>query len=279
LGLAQNTFFGELPLSMASMTNLAILAIDDNALTGTLDVLQNLASLQAVYLERNAFTGTIDESFLESADQLTQLDASDNLFIGEVPVHLLGLPTLRILDFNGNELTLFPDNIPGTANFLRLLALHDNPFTGRVPSSIGNLQALTHLDLTLTTFSGSMPEFIGTSLTNLSYLFLAYTEFDPGPIPDSFRQLTNLVDLSLKESSRTGPIPNWISDLDSLILLDLHANDLSGTLPPSLGDMTNLEFPLVNWNGLSGTIPLELPQATSLRKSKSIHAAATENYY
>jgi hypothetical protein len=119
LGLAQNVFSGELPSTMASMSNLAIIAVDGNMLTGTLDVPQDLTSLEAVYLEQNAFTGTIDESFLEKTDQLTQLDASDNLLVGSVPVHLLGLPTTRVLDLHSNLLTGFSDIISATETCAR----------------------------------------------------------------------------------------------------------------------------------------------------------------
>lgn len=265
LGLTQNIMFGNLPESMATLTNLAILAIDGNILTGTLDVLQNIASLGVVYVEENDFTGTIDASFLAKADQLSQVDLSSNRFVGSVPVHLFELATMNILDLNGNQLTVFPTVTQETNEALRFLSLHDNPFTGTVPSTIGNLQALTHLDLTSTTFSGTMPEIIGSNLDNLSYLFLANTTFDSGPIPDSFQQLTKLIDWSLKSSSRTGSIPDWVSDLDSLVLLDLHLNQLSGALPARVGAMSNLEFLLLNQNDLSGEIP-ELTTATSLRK-------------
>jgi hypothetical protein len=261
LGLTENSITGSLPASLSDLSNLFLIALDDNFLTGSLDALQSLSSLERVYLEQNDFVGTIDGAFMAAAVGLKTLDLSNNNLVGSVPTHLM--ESVEILDLHDNQLTVFSDTVPENNN-LEMLALHRNPFVGTLPSSIDNLQALTHLDLTSTTFNGTMPQF-GLASQSLTYLFLADTTFDAGTIPDSYQALTDLVDLSLKASSRTGVIPSWLENLDRLVLLDLHLNSLIGTIPSNLGGMDSLEFLLLNRNQLTGTIPSELALATSLQ--------------
>ena len=262
LGLSQNTMTGSIPSSIAELTDLVILGLDDNLMTGTLDVLRTLPRLEQVYLENNNFVGTMNDTFLESASLLRTLDISGNEMVGSVPLHLMARQDFKILDLHGNQLTVFDDAVPPNSN-LTLLALYNNPFEGQVPSSMSNLGYLTHLDLTSTTFTGPMPEFVGNE--RLTYLFLADTKFDKGSIPDSYQALTNLVDLSLMSSSRTGSIPPWVDALDQLVLLDLHSNSLTGTIPSTLADLSNLEFLLLNRNELTGEMPTNLAFADVLQ--------------
>jgi Leucine-rich repeat (LRR) protein len=260
LGLTQNTIFGSIPSSMEKLTNLVVLGLDDNLLTGSLDALQSLPLLEQAYLENNYFVGNITDSFFNVSLGLKTLDASGNRLGGEVPIHLMS--RLRVLDLHDNRLSVFQDAIPDD-NSLALLALQNNPLQGTVPDNLQNLRALTHLDLSSTDLSGKIPELPDN--TKLTYLFLANTNFDAGSIPKSYQKFIKLVDLSLKASSRTGQIPSWFDNLDELKLLDLHQNDLTGTIPPSLGNMTKLEFLLLNRNQLDGTIPSELVSASSLQ--------------
>ena len=166
-------------------------------------MLEELANLSDIYIDRNAFTGTLDNTFLQNLSFLQSLDISGNLLEGAVPVHLMALPWMEILDINNNQLTEFPDSIP-TNSSLSLLAFYNNPITGSFPTeTIRNLPKLSHLDLSSTGFTGGMPSEIG-ELTELTYLFMAGVNFTSGSIPDEFKNLTSLVDLSLKRSERTG---------------------------------------------------------------------------
>jgi len=168
-----------------------------------------------------------------------------------------------VFDMHRNSLTSFPDVVPEDTT-VRFLALQFNPLSGPFPAStISRLENLEHLDLTSTKFEGTMPEEIA-SLKKLDYLFLADTSFTPGPIPDSFKNLTALVDLSLKHSSRTGMIPSWIGNLNGLVLLDLDSNELTGGVPREIGNMTELAFLFLHRNRLVGTVPEEVGMAKRL---------------
>ena len=203
LSFTDNLLNGTLPTSFSSLTNLIVLAVDNNFLTGDLSLIEGLTKVTGMYLDSNGFTGTIDDNFLKNLSSLRILDVSGNGFEGAVPVHLMGLPTLQVMDIHGNQLTDFSDLIPANGS-LSFLTIYDNPIAGQFPiTTMKNLGELDHLDLTSTEFTGGMPSEIG-ELTKLTYLFMAGTNFTSGSIPKEFQKLTNLVDLSLKDSGRTG---------------------------------------------------------------------------
>lgn len=113
-------------------------------------------------------------------------------------------------------------------------------------------------------------------MSNLTYLFLSNNPYFKGHgIPEWIVQLTDLTDLSLRDTNRTGIIPDFFLDnndddnnstLDRLVMLDLSWNSLSGSIPSSFGYMSNLEFILLNNNlGITGTIPSSFSNATQLR--------------
>jgi len=220
--------------------------------------LEENTNLISLYIEDNAFSQAIDSSFLVNHKRLTRLDMSDNEFYGEVPVHLFSGGRFDVLDAHGNQLSSFPDKIPGGNNTLSFLALQFNPLTGAFPTNtISNVKRLKHLDLTSTSMTGTMPKELG-DLTRLKYFFMPGTTFNPGPIPDEYQKLTNLDDLSLKKTGRTGNFPSWIGKLSGLMLLDLDSNELSGTIPSEIGNLQSLWFLFLHRNKLQGSVPAEL---------------------
>jgi Leucine-rich repeat (LRR) protein len=273
LFLKDSQLTGSFPTSMASLTNLIELSVEANLMSGDFSAVEGMTKLKYLYAEDNAFTQTIDATFLQNLPELETLDISDNGFIGQVPVHLMGLPTLTTMDIHGNSLTSFPDAIPENGN-LDFLAIFGNPITGPFPSNtITNLASnLDHLDATSTQFTGDMPLTLG-NMTKLGYLFLADTTFNAGPMPDELQGLTNLVDFSLKDAGRTGMLPAWLGDLDKIVLLDLDSNAFTGAIPTEIANMANLRVLLLNRNDLTGAIPTELGFLTDLSKSERLLAA------
>jgi Leucine-rich repeat (LRR) protein len=281
LGLSQNRLEGTIPTSLAKMNNLLVLALDKNYnLTGDTVPISRLTNLELLYLQQNQFRHRITDIFLYQLTKLQVLDISDNLFSGEIPVHLMNHPALQIMDVSYNQLSKFPDMVQpnGDINLvhnnmtvdhtnLQFLALHNNQQISniQIPTTLAYLTKLTHLDLTGLQFTGTMPEWLGNEVTTLSYLFLAdMPTLTPGSIPESFQRLQNLVDISLQNSSRTGPIPLWVEDWDRVQLLDLSDNALTGELPWTVTDMISLRFLLLHKNRLNGTISEDFTSGTKL---------------
>ncbi|KAI3706303.1 hypothetical protein L6452_23940 [Arctium lappa] len=87
-----------------------------------------------------------------------------------------------------------------------------------------------------------------------------------GEIPgDGFRNLTELVDLRMRENRFQGTIPSQLFELKSLRVLDLSASNLSGNLSPEVGKLQNLESLNLNRNFITGNIPEEIGNLTNLR--------------
>ena len=118
--------------------------------------------------------------------------------------------------------------------------------SGEIPSSIGNLTNLTHLNLGRNQLSGEIPLEIG-NLTNLTVLNLQYNQLT-GEIPSEIGNLTNLTYLWLYNNQLTGEIPEEICNLTNLTELYLYNNQLTGGIPQEVCDLIESNNWLPWWN-------------------------------
>ena len=115
---------------------------------------------------------------------------------------------------------------------------YDNQIIGNLPSELGNLASLTHLDLGHNKLGGQIPPALG--------------------------RLTNLTHLDLSNNGLTGSIPAEIGNLTNLVYLDLSGNKLTGRIPSTLGNLkSSIETLLINNSGLEGCIPDDLKYVQS----------------
>ena len=133
LSLPSNNLENAQPLAsglLAPLTQLQILFINDNTLTGPLPELSALTSLQVLAASGNEFVGPIPG--LSALTQLTTFDVSDNAFTGAIP-SLSTLTALRFFNVRANQLTgPIPDLSTLTA--LTALSVADNQLSGPAPS-------------------------------------------------------------------------------------------------------------------------------------------------
>jgi kinase len=108
---------GEILEAFASLTELTVLAMSSNNLTGSIPAwVWQLQKLELVYLYANALSGELTCDV--TAVNLVELDVSQNQLTGEIPG---AFGKLRNLD---------------------LMFLYRNRFTGTIPASIGLLPQL-----------------------------------------------------------------------------------------------------------------------------------------
>ena len=133
---------------------------------------------------------------------------------------------------------------------------------GRLPSDLGNLTNLEHLNLRYNALSGSIPSEIG-SLGNLTHLDLVGNELT-GEIPPELGNIANLAVLLLGGNVLSGSIPSELGNSDELKNLYLAENVLSGAIPPELGNLAKLTSLGLAGNRLTGRIPPDLGKLASL---------------
>lgn len=271
LYVADNLLQGEVPSDLGAIPNLERLALEENQLTGhPLPVFQNLTNLEWIYADRNQFEGQIDHhpSYFKHHHRLKVLDLSSNKFTVDpnvgLPTHLLELRSLEFLDLSSNDFQghMFGPSVENDK--LKYLSVHDNQLNGGVPSSLQKLVNLEHFDVSNNSFHGPIHKEIG-NLSKLQYLFLSNNGFYPSRIPTTFAQLTDLRDLSLRNTNRTGSLPTLFGDMPNLMFLDLGGNNLFGSISGDYGNYDSLQYLLLNQNDLTGPLPTELSRLVNLK--------------
>ncbi len=134
----------------------------------------------------------------------------------------------------------------------------------QLPSSIGNLSALTSLSVGDSYLTGSLPSSIG-NLTELKGIFFEFNNYLNGALPSELGNLTNLTNLFFYSNALTGQIPSSLGNLKNLNSLTLSANKLSGRIPPELGNLSQLQTLNLSFNKLTGEIPIALSKLTHLQ--------------
>ncbi|XP_057502678.1 leucine-rich repeat receptor-like serine/threonine-protein kinase BAM1 [Actinidia eriantha] len=130
------------------------------------------------------------------------------------------------LDSGGYEGFLTP--AVGNLTALTQLNLGKNKFRGPIPTTVSNLKELTRIELLDNFFTGSFPPGIDR-LKRLEIVDVSHNELS-GSIPRSILNCRTLTLLRLSNNEFTGKIPD-LSGLWQLNTLDLSSNHLSGNLP------------------------------------------------
>lgn len=130
------------------------------------------------------------------------------------------------------------------------LWLHSRNLTGDIPESIGDLTALTTLELSSNPIT-SIPETIG-NLVNLEIFWVGWTNIPS--VPETIGNLVNLYQLHLGQiSPPLTSLPSTFCNLESLEWLALGGNALT-SLPVCFGNLTNLKSCFI-WNNNLTELP------------------------
>ena len=141
--------------------------------------------------------------------------------------------------------------------------------TGTIPSAIGNLTALTKLNIGTNGVSGTIPETIGllTSLTDVNFCSpnsVGASGRLSGTLPSSLRKLTRLEALLVYQTQIIGTLPSWLGELTAMKSMGLHTNFFTGVIPESIFELTSLKDLRLNSNELSGTLSENVGELTAL---------------
>ena len=281
LDLGANRLNGEIPTELGDLSNLKVLYLSDNNLTGTLPQgLTALSGLESFRFHNNSgLCAPIDEAFQTWLHGIAEIYGSscapeDSLEDREVLVQLYNALDGENWNNNANWLTELPIRqwhgvINDASGRVTRLLLESNGLAGEIPKELGSLSNLKRLELGNNDLTGEIPRELG-NLSDLETLLLLgstsrLTGGLSGGIPKELGTLSKLEALNLKFNQLAGEIPTELGNLTSLETLLLDYNRLSGEIPAELGSLSNLTRLMLGHNQLSGDIPKELGNLSNLK--------------
>ena len=310
--VAQNLLSGFLPTHFGRLTSLKTLNMSDNffQLTPFPDDWVTLTNLGILDLDLNALSGTIPTG-VGALTSLSFLDYSRNLLNGAVPTELGNLIKLQVLRLQRNKaLEGFPSSVGllsaltelnvrfnnfdkalpdifGALSNLEILDLGDNFFADAVPSSIFTLIKLKRLNLDLNEFANVFPTNLNLPVIEGMNIFsMLDPQLEVATLPTAFFGLSTLTSLNIggngfvmlpslsslsllqvfeaNKNLFSGGIPTSYALVPTLNVLNLGSNFLNSSVPSEFGLLTNLLRLDLTANKITGVLPSELGMLTSL---------------
>lgn len=267
LDLGQNSIYGRIPIGISNLVNLTSLGLGKNNLSGfvpdTIGMLQKLVDLE---LYSNKFSGVIPSS-IGNLTRLTKLLIDDNNFEGSIPTSLGNCQRLLMLNLSHNKLNgAIPRQVLALSSLSIYLDLSHNSLIGSLPVEVGKLVNLAGLDLSKNKLSGTVPSSLG-SCSSLEWLHMQGNFFE-GNFPSTIQNLRGIQDIDLSWNNLSGKIPEFLGEIKGLMHLNLSYNDFEGELPMN-GIFKNASYFSINGNRklCGGVTELNLPACT-IKKPK-----------
>ncbi|KAL1219527.1 Receptor-like kinase TMK3 [Cardamine amara subsp. amara] len=228
--LKQKGILGTLPSDLQNLSELTVLELFLNQISGPIPDLKGLTRLQKLNLHNNLFT-SVPKDLFSGMSSLQEVFLENNPFVSwEIP-----------------------DTIK-EATSLQNLSLSNCSITGKIPEFFGSqsLPSLTNLKLSQNSLYGELPSsFTGSSLQSL---YLNGNVKLNGSI-SILKNMTSLTEIDLQGNAFTGPIPD-LSGLKSLRVFNVRENQLTGVVPPSLIGLSSLTTVNLTNNLFQGPTPL-----------------------
>ncbi|XP_042486883.1 receptor like protein 27-like [Macadamia integrifolia] len=281
--ISENNLTGKIPFSLCNASNLGILDLSNNQLSGVIPTCLASSNLGVLNLENNKLHGPIPPTF-KNGCSLQTLKLNKNMLQGEVPRSLCNCKELKVLDIGDNQLNdTFPYWLENLSE-LQVLVIRSNKFGGpiaQLPQADSPFLSLHVIDLSFNAFTGSLPlqyilhwraMMIVENNSVLNYISLSNSSsyyLDTLVVMDKVLYLkmpilTTFSTIDLSNNNFKGEIPHALGNLKALIVLNLSGNSLTGQIPLSFGNLSKLESLDLSRNQLSGEIPRQLTSLTFL---------------
>ncbi|KAK7290326.1 hypothetical protein RIF29_04655 [Crotalaria pallida] len=232
-------------------------------LSGTLaPEIGNLTYMQILNFMWNNISGSIPKE-IGNIKTLQLLLLNGNQLTGPLPEEIGYLPVLDRIQIDQNNITGQLPRSFANLNKTKHFHMNNNSISGQIPPELSRLPNLVHLLLDNNKLSGYLPPDL-SNLPNLLIVQLDNNNFEGHTIPDTYRNMSKLLKLSLRNCNLTGPIPD-LSTIPHLGYLDLSSNQLSGSIPPNKLSENITTIDLSN-NKLTETIPSYFSSLPNLQK-------------
>ncbi|XP_057490621.1 receptor protein-tyrosine kinase CEPR2-like [Actinidia eriantha] len=288
LVLPSNLISGEIPVELGNCTNLKVLNLTGNQMSGSLPDLSSLTNLEILDLSENYFVGGFP-TWVANLNGLVSLGLGQNdydvgeipeslgnlknltwIFLGglnlrgEIPESIFELTALQTLDISGNEISgNFPKSISKLQNLIKI-ELFQNNLTGELPRELADLTLLQEIDISSNQMFGKLPPEIG-NLKNLT-VFQLYKNNFSGELPPGFGDLHHLKSFSIYRNSFSGEFLENFGRFSPLNVIDISENKFSGGFPKFLCENGNLQYLLALDNNFSGELAGNYAKCKSLER-------------
>lgn len=272
LWLSSNRLSGALPDALFTHKKLQTLVLDNQTivksateveytLTGKLPSKIDMPELQTLSLGTCGLTGELPRDL--NAPKLNFVVLSDNNFSGPIPEEWFLLPNLSMITFQDNN---FSGELPDFTKAKKLSVCffgfgqkqRGNPnLSGHFPKSFAGCPSLAQLEIQRTKVKGQIPKDVNLLKNTLTDLYLSDNQMD-GVIPQELAECVKLKNLYLGNNQFVGPLPD-LGSLVNLQVLELTKNEgIGGTIPTWLPKLKKLTTLRMAKMGLTGTLPKEL---------------------
>ncbi|KAL7170778.1 hypothetical protein ACSBR2_035618 [Camellia fascicularis] len=236
--LSSNAFEGGIPSSFGNMSDLVVLDLSSNNLSGE-----------------------VPNQFVGNCRRLRMLKLSHNNFRGQIFSAAFNLTRIWSLQLNNNQFTGPLTNVLSKLSELHFLDISNNYMSGKITSSIGNMTSLGTLIIRNNSFNGEFP----CALVPYVFMDISYNSFSRSILPScSNPHLGRVEHMHLQGNKFTGLIPRALLNSSYLLTFDIRENNFSGSIPDSIGVVSSLRILLLRGNQLSGSIPTQLCQLNKL---------------
>ncbi|PRP82404.1 hypothetical protein PROFUN_10180 [Planoprotostelium fungivorum] len=251
LDASNNQLSGPLPPSFSNLNGLRMLLLSHNDLSGDINVMESMVQLTTIDVSTNRFSGELTPNIFASMTDLVSFNLSTNNFSGLMVFNFSIFSPLRSFDVSGN---MFHGSAPDDIRYLVRLQFANfsrNQLSGGVPSAVGLLAELQTVDFSHNLFSGVLPSVSG--MTSLKTVRMDNNSFS-GEFPSSFRQLTQLTEVSISYNRLTLSDLSLFTFLDRLETLNLSHNAINAPLLYNMSNMRSLKMVDLSHNNITGPI-------------------------
>ncbi|CBI22612.3 unnamed protein product, partial [Vitis vinifera] len=238
LELGYNQLNGNLPESIAQLSQLQVLNMPWNSLQGTVSEahLFNLSKLQHFDLAFNSLLTLNFSSDWVPQFQLTEILLASCKLGPRFPGWLRSQKGVGWLDISGSGISdVIPNWFWNFSSHLYRLNISNNEITGIVPNLSLRFAHFAQMDLSSNRFEGSIPLF----LFRAGWLDLSKTCFQGQFL--YCVHLSNLIILNLRSNRFTGSISLDLCQLKRIQILDLSINNISGMIPRCFNNFTAMD--------------------------------------